>query len=277
MKVVKLHDKVYYYTDLLSEVEKKRVSEIINSFDDWERIFDDGNEYDPNRDNDKQDFQSIMVMYRKQIDHNQYPELRDIIDKAYSAAQRHYGEEFGVSTENKINPFLLDKHLEGTAYATHIDSAPVGVESFTALMYFNDDYTGGEIAFSIPRPDYKFKVKNGIVQNGPRSNRSPDDPINRDLVDFWIKPEAFSILIFPPLFPYIHTVHTITSGFKYITKGHWQVDNIHVTQWTSNPYDGFTDDEIHSKSNMRLRHGNIYDSMSDGHSIVPADLVEFEI
>ena len=278
MKATQLHDKMFYYTDLLTDEEKTRVNEIMASVDDWERIFDDGHEYDQSKITDDNGFQSIMVMYRKNIIPPALPELRKIIDTAYERAHAHYVSHFGIIGNNPVHPFnSVDKHMPGTAYATHIDSAPIGVESFTMLFYLNDEYTGGEIAFSLPRQDYKFHVINGIVQNGPRSNRSPEDPVNKPLIDFWLKPEAFSIIIFPPLYPYIHTVHTITSGFKYLIKGHWQVNKADITQWSASPYEGFSDEEIANKEDMRMRHGLMYEAMQENKDLVPADIKEYYI
>jgi hypothetical protein len=270
---------MFYYTDLLTDEEKNRVNEIMESMQGWERIFDDGHEYDPNiAHQDESDFQSIMIMYRKEIIPPAEKELRDIIDSAYRKAHAHYVSEFGITGDNPVHPFnSVDKHMPGTAYATHIDSAPIGVESFTMLFYLNDAYTGGEIAFSLPRQNYKFHVVNGIVVNGPRSHRSPEDPKNAPLIDFWLKPEAFSIIIFPPLYPYIHTVHTITSGFKYLIKGHWQVNKADIKHWSASPYEGFSDDEIASKSDMKMRHGLMYEAMLENKELVPEDVKEYYI
>jgi hypothetical protein len=276
MKATQLHDKMYHYTDLLTDEEKEKVNSFLEGVDDWQKIFDDGHEYRQNEDDNAS--QSIMVMYRKEVVPPNYEDIRKIINSTYDRAHQHYISLFGIPNDNQFHPFgAVDKHMPGTAYATHIDSAPIGVESFTMLFYLNDSYTGGEIAFSLPRPDYKFHVINGIVVNGPRSNRSPEDPKNAPLIDFWLKPEAFSIIIFPPLYPYIHTVHTITSGFKYLIKGHWQVNKADITQWSANPYEGFTDEELANKEDMQMRHGLMYEALQESKDLVPADIKEYYI
>ncbi len=273
MKATKLHDKMFYYTDLLTSEEKELVNSYLASIDDWQRIFDDGHEYDPDADHDDNGKQSQMIMYRKEIKPNPHDKVNRIINGAYRRAHEHYISEFGIPNDNQFHPFgAIDKHMPGTAYATHIDSAPIGVESFTLLFYLNDEYTGGEIAFSLPRPDYKFHVINGILVNGPRSNRSPEDPKNAPLIDFWLKPEAFSIIIFPPLYPYAHTVHTITSGFKYLVKGHWQVQKADIKQWSASPYENL---DLDSKNDLKSRHGLMYEAMQENKNLVPEDIKEY--
>lgn len=275
MNIFSPHDKIRYYTDLLSEDEKIEITQTLASMDSWERIFDDGHE-ERNIPEDDNGNQSIMVMYRREMQHPKDERFAQILENAYKKAHAAYVEEFQIQGNNPISRIgAIDKHLTGTAYATHVDSAPVGVESYTMLMYLNDDYTGGELSFTMPKEGRKLLVRNGIIADGPRSNRRPDDPMNVDLIDFTIKPEAFSIVIFPPLYPYAHTVHKILSGEKYIIKGHWQVNKSDLKQWSSSPYEGFTPEEIATKENMANRHNDMYAAMQENPNLVPQNYKEF--
>lgn len=71
----------------------------------------------------------------------------------------------------------------------------------------------------------------------------PDHEMN-SILDFWIKPEAMSVLIFPPLKPYAHAAHEVTNGTKYIIKGYWQVTDEDANVWSSSPYEGRSEENI---------------------------------
>ena len=115
---------------------------------------------------------------------------------------------------------VIDKHLEGQVYKTHIDTMPTNEESYTVILYLNDDYKGGEISFSfIDNPE----INNGIVKSKIKGTYPPYHEKNKDLISFWVKPKKFSVVIFPPT--YQHTVHEVTGSEKYLVKAFWQTGN----------------------------------------------------
>jgi hypothetical protein len=227
MNIEKLDPNCFYYTDLISDEEAEFVLSELKKDENWERIYNKGIDYNPKRDPFVKENQSLMVAYRKEFSERTNPKVHSIILKAFKLAGDHYSQEKGLQDKRQFREFShINKHSPGTVYGTHIDTAPVDLESYSILFYLNDDYTGGEISFSLPTPDKKIAVLNGNLAEGPNGLFHPRHENNKDLITFWLKPKAFSIIIFPPLRPHIypHTAHEVTNGDKYLIKGHWQVD-----------------------------------------------------
>jgi hypothetical protein len=112
-------------------------------------------------------------------------------------------EDRGLDLTPNISPMLdMCKYVPGGSLGFHYDGID-GDQSllYTIVAYFNDDYEGGEISFTI--------LEEGKNRPGP----DKDDPN----VDFWVKPEAGSILIFPSQAPYYHQAHEVKSGYKYMS------------------------------------------------------------
>jgi hypothetical protein len=85
---------------------------------------------------------------------------------------------------------------------------------YSIVLYLNDNYEGGEISFIIRDYDLRDPA-NAHLKPYPEVAH----PANKELVDFTLKPEAGSALIFPSVHPYKHQVHIMTSGEKYIFPG----------------------------------------------------------
>jgi hypothetical protein len=220
MNVEKIDSNVYYYTDLVSQEDKDYVLLTIKNYKDWLRIYDDGHEYDPKSDRSKP--RSVMLASRSNFkDINDNNKLINIINRAYQSATNHYREDKNIIDGNDYPIYVkgrlhVDRHEVGTTYMSHIDTAPINTECYTVLLYLNDDYVGGEISFNLPKKDEK-------LSDGPNGFFPPDSLENKGLIDFWIKPEAMSIVIFPPLHPYPHVAHEVTFSEKYLIKGFWVV------------------------------------------------------
>jgi hypothetical protein len=71
------------------------------------------------------------------------------------------------------------------------------------VAYLNDNYTGGEISFSL------VEDRNRV----PMQLESLDHPG----IDCWVKPTAGSVLVFPSTLPYYHQSHALKEGNKYIS------------------------------------------------------------
>jgi hypothetical protein len=115
---------------------------------------------------------------------------------------------------------------------------------YSIVLYLNDDYEGGEISFVI-RPYDLRNPKNG----GLKPKADADDPANKELVDFTLKPKAASALIFPSTHPYKHQVHIMKSGDKYIFPGF-------VFKEEFNPND--------PESRREFNAGSLYESPEEG-------------
>lgn len=248
MNIEKLDEDLYYYTNLLTQDEQSIVFNSIKNDDGWFSLYDSD---ETNRDSN----QSFMKAYRKDFRKQEYSEFIEIINKAFQSATNHYRKDKKIEGGRDFPEFKdlahVDKHMKGTTYATHIDTAPVGMESYTVLFYLNDDYIGGELSFSGLKTNENTKIDNGIVDYGIKIRKSPNDPENIGMVDVWIKTKPCSIVIFPPLKPYPHTAHEVQDGVKYLIKGYWQVTNEEPTQWSNDPYQGISDEETNIRKQQR--------------------------
>jgi hypothetical protein len=118
-------------------------------------------------------------------------EISNSLYKGLDAAKEHYSSILYPFAQANLKSREYSLHLlryeEGGHLPPHQD---VGVSSraLSAVIYLNDDYTGGEISF-------------------PQSKVT-------------IKPEAGSIVFFPSNFIYVHEVFPIKSGVRY-SLPHW--------------------------------------------------------
>lgn len=277
MKTTIFNDDVYYFTDIVSNEDKDYILSAIEEESGWVRVYNDGHEYNPDRDPDADKSQSCMIAYRKYFRDEAYvlkpgyEKISEIIDRIFKETTAAYRKGMNFFYGNEIPPFgVMDKHMEGTVYQPHVDTAPVGLESYTVLLYVNDDYDGGEISFMKPERASGIAVRNGILSVGPKGTYHPEHPKNKDIVDFWIKPEAMSVVIFPPLKPYPHTAHEVTNGTKYLVKAFWQVTDSIPDSWSSSPYEGRDEDEI-ARVNPEgfLINGYQHELIKSGKQIVP--------
>lgn len=236
MNLQKLDENVYYYTDLATNEEIDLIMNLIKDESNWYRVYDDGDIYNPDRDPDLFDSQNILIASRKDfidLKKNEVTPESKIFDRVFKEATDHYKINKNISGNGSIPPFThIDRHSVGSVYRTHFDTAPIGVESYTVLLYVNDNYQGGEISFTLFKGDEK--TNNGVWYDTPvKGTYPPDHEKNKDLINFWVKPKAMSILIFPPLYPYPHTAHEIKNGTKYIIKGFWIPGDASFAKWSS--------------------------------------------
>lgn len=129
----------------------------------------------------------------------------DLADKIINLIEPNYIEGLAVWAELTGNTmpdyitrnYCLRKYRTGGSMGSHIDrntDNPNNTMDWSALLYLNDDYKGGEIVFH-----------NDDVEKVKRESASESDLV--------LKPKAGSILFFPCLSP--HSVLTITQGCKY--------------------------------------------------------------
>jgi len=275
MHIKKLDENCFYYTDILSEEEKEFLLSTLEKPDGWFKIYDRGQKYDSSRDPEKESNKNVMIAARKEFLKDNYPELNNLLKKAFDEALDNYCKEKNINAQKRFDGWTgIDKHYAGTVYKTHIDTTPVDLETYSILFYLNDNYEGGEISFSLPTPGKKVEVVNGNLAEGPNGLYPPDHEKNKDLVSFWLKPKACSILIFPPLRPHIypHTAHEIRSGEKYLIKGHWQIEDKVSTNFVNNPH---ANNDGSIMSGEELKNYNSGASIEGG--IVPDEYKKFYI
>jgi len=98
------------------------------------------------------------------------------------AATIPYAEKHGISQMYHENYNML-RYRSSQEYKSHFDGETVTGRSISAIVYLNNEYSGGEIEF------VNFGVK--------------------------IKPEPGMLLLFPSNYAYRHIAHPVTDGTKY--------------------------------------------------------------
>lgn len=224
-----LGEKVYYYED------------VINNFETFTKTLEDLNSIDPVEDinvwfpwtasNDK----NFIYGETKTFDLNQIKGLSDPLKEkmtfiyesvmeAFYSVSKDYAESLGDYDEPRMFPtFNIKKYYTGTSMGSHYDQLD-GDKTlrYSLVMYLNDDCGGGEISFQLR--DY-----DGLVEK-PYVEMDYNLAVEKNSIDFGIKPKANSIVIFPASAPYFHTAHTVTSGIKYMVPGHWIHNNMDFHQ-----------------------------------------------
>jgi len=94
-----------------------------------------------------------------------------------------YARKFNIHENLYHEGYSILKYGEGQEYLPHYDGTGFDNRIISALVYLNDDYTGGELEF------INFKVK--------------------------IKPTPGMMILFPSNFAYMHTAHPVKEGIKY--------------------------------------------------------------
>lgn len=224
-----LEEKVYYYEDgvknfdelmrTIDELDRLEEEAGVSSWFDWtasndkDFIYGSTKTYDINSINNMQEpYKSKMAFVYNTIQDSFYDVCKD------------YAEALGDYDEPRLFPtFNIKKYKEGTSMGAHYDQLD-GDKTlrYSLVMYLNDDFEGGEISFTLS--DY-----DGII-NKTTPHPDYDNPENKDLMDFSIKPKAGSVIIFPSSAPYHHTAHLVKSKFKYMVPGHWIHNNMELHQ-----------------------------------------------
>lgn len=118
--------------------------------------------------------------------------VQDIFDQlkgAVTIASTDYAQQ-SKNALDEIDPRTISKYYTDSFMGPHTDSGPRAYIS--GVLYLNDDYEGGEIAF-------------------------PNQGIE-------VKPSAGSMLFFPSVEPYIHNPKKVLSGEKYMVPMFWFKD-----------------------------------------------------
>jgi hypothetical protein len=201
-----LEEKVYYYTNVIED-PKKLVEAIENdNKDPWgEWMACSGQEYVYGTD------KSISEADPSD-EKNTY--IYETLKKAFDDVARDYAAAHGITDEPKLFPmYPIKKYMAGTFMGAHFDQQEGDDRlKVSFVMYLNDDYEGGEISFTIRDP------KGPIQGPTPNSDFANADP---SAYDFFVKPSAGSIIVFPPSPPYHHTAHLVKSGEKIMVPQHW--------------------------------------------------------
>jgi len=162
------------------------LSDIGTDGPEWTISYMDNRVYDPKRRN------NLVLELAPNIDemntnrelYDKKQRLRQKIDAITAPYILDYCKENDIKLKTKMYWDIL-QYRESQHIEWHKDDGPHHKCVISFVIYFNDDYEGGEIQFK------------NFMGGGP------------------IKPEPNSMLIFPPTEEYLHRVVPIVSGVKF--------------------------------------------------------------
>jgi hypothetical protein len=143
---------------------------------------------------------SYVFGQRKTTDFSMYNEasekvkaVYDLLKDTLSVYGKDYSEKLNIPLGVQM-PISISKYFTGSSMGPHVDSGPnPTTENVSAVLYLNDNYSGGEI---------NFKDQN-----------------------IRIKPTAGSIVIFPSVEPFYHESMPILNGTKYMSPAFWHLSD----------------------------------------------------
>lgn len=221
MILEKLHENVYYYKNviedprlLVSKIEEteniKSIHNVFIPWNEWSACSGQMYVYGEKKD--------LMVDELDKLSGDDLNIAKDIIDEirnGFTKVCQDWKLQKNISDDVNLSPYIgINKYKEGTFMGTHFDQQEGDSRlKYSLVMYLNDDYEGGEVSFSI---------KEGVLTSTDNAAKGDiEDDHNKDVVNFFIKPEAGSCIIFPSSPPYSHTAHLVKSGWKYMIPGFW--------------------------------------------------------
>jgi len=208
-----LHDKIYYYEN------------VIEDFDNFNKVFkkmDDGWTVWHSSDNEEHIYGEHKSLDLKIIDEAEghlkenMLYIYNLIMNAFRNVAKDYAESQDEHEEPKLFDLLnIKKYNAGTYMGSHFDQLQGDMSlKYSFVMYLNDNYEGGELSFNIIDYDEVFN-------EGPHIDTDYDKASELKLFDIGFKPKSNSVVIFPASAPYFHTAHLVKTGFKYMITSHW--------------------------------------------------------
>jgi Rps23 Pro-64 3,4-dihydroxylase Tpa1-like proline 4-hydroxylase len=197
MQIESLEDNILYFTEIF-----KNPNEIINSL---ENINEFSMEDSPiskwkewRSSNSETVYGSLKVCsFEKALSRNIYEEEQILISiqikKVVDECALKYKEITGIDPDVLPDHYTINKYLPGLYMGPHVDYEGEGrttlTPSVSMVLYLNENYEGGEIAF----PEQKLLIK----------------------------PKAGSLVVFPSNKPYYHEAKEVISGTKYMVPLFW--------------------------------------------------------
>jgi hypothetical protein len=179
-----LEEKVYYYTNVIED-PKKLVDAIDsdnkNPWGEWMAC--SGKPYVYGTD------KTISSLTPDADEKAKY--IYNTLQKAFDDVARDYAKAQGIEGEPKLFPmYAIKKYQTGTFMGAHFDQQEGDDRlKVSFVMYLNDDYEGGEISFTIASPE-------GVLSQ-PSPEPDFSDPKSEGTYNFYVKPKAGSVLVFP--------------------------------------------------------------------------------
>jgi Rps23 Pro-64 3,4-dihydroxylase Tpa1-like proline 4-hydroxylase len=111
------------------------------------------------------------------------------IDNAMDPHIKKYAKDNGIEI-SKNTAYIVTRYLKGQFFTEHVDSTEEFPRKVSAILYLNDNYSGGTLTFT------KF-------------NKS-------------FKPSEGSLFIFPSSKEFSHSADPVIDGVKYVVVGFWE-------------------------------------------------------
>lgn len=215
----KLSDDVFYYEDVVDNIEdlKKMIDEsegndeitkVVPAWDTWEACSGECYIYGSKKNLVPENI-DLLSGISKEISETIIEKIRSGMNKVCE----DWAKEKNISDPINLAHYIgINRYKAGTFMGGHYDQQEGDTRLlYSLVMYLNDDYEGGEISFTIAQGPLDPEQK-------PDPTRHPE---GQELVDFWVKPKAGSVIIFPASSPHNHTAHEVKSGYKYMVPGFW--------------------------------------------------------
>lgn len=218
----KLHEQIFYYQDVIENSEQlvdlieeldsdESTHPVIPAWGKWLSNSADGHAFGGKKDFDPSKLSDLDSPRKADVER-----VVTAIKSAVEDVATAYYKDRGFEGKPNLSPFAgVMKYRPGCAMGAHFDAqAGDRTLKYSIVLYLNENYEGGEISFAVR--DYDLR-------DTKFSHLKPlddvNDPDNEGRIDFWLKPKAGSALIFPSTHPFMHRVHTMISGDKYIFPG----------------------------------------------------------
>lgn len=214
MKKTVIEENIYYYENVFSNPEEIiNLIETLNASGEISKFLTPwATDYSGRK---RKDLFPYLLQGFKQDIENQWSEetwtgnmdkIEDLIallKKSFTMVAEDFVADKQLDLEPNISKiFDFCKYHPGDEIGPHYDGDQ-GTKPllYTMVAYLNDDYTGGEISFSLV-DDRELVPMNELDHPG---------------ISYWVKPTAGSILVFPSTLPYYHQSHALKEGNKYIS------------------------------------------------------------
>lgn len=214
-----LEENIYYYKNVIKDpkklIEKINDSEnypeiynVVPKWDSWEASAGIDYIYGHKKNINEASIDSLSPEIREKADF-----IISSINNAFSEVVNDFAIQKNIKEPLELAPWVsIRRYQKGAYMGSHHDQQDGDTTlSYSLVLYINDDYEGGEISFTI-----KDQYSEEIDKQYPDF----DNENNKNLINFGIKPEAGSVLIFPSYKPYRHMAHIIKSGYKYMSPTH---------------------------------------------------------
>lgn len=205
----RLHENIFYYTNVVKDPawileNLERLDSVQESYIAISKWIDDS------CDRQRKDLQFAKRNDVVGKDSKIVKEIIETMRNAIESVASQYVIDNNLNILPNISPFLdMCKYPPGGSLGLHHDTQDGDMNlMYSIVLYFNDDHEGGEISFMIDE----------------NNKNRPGQDINDSSIDFWLKPEAGSALVFPSTHPYLHQSHPVKSGHKYISTAFIFVD-----------------------------------------------------